>query len=435
MPRPANLLTFWLKNELKTVIALGVLLVVLVSFSLAVGTSYKFDFGDGAASGLEGGFLPVDGGASMYPVAASGLQYGWLEEVLPFSNGAAVSSRLNRDGNKGVTPSRFRIIGLDNGNYTVSLVSGSLDNGFATKVTVAGKSFSAATQPNEWKTLTFGVEVADSGLELLFQRAGASLWAVNSLTIVPSAGPAEKPTFDVTVQPTAHTVRVGGSAVYRISINPLNGYASLANLSLSGLVGEMSAGFSPASEIPPMVSYLTITTAKTTPIIQYDFVITAKGDDADAYTINKSISLLLTNNSRTPTTVGPEDGVSISPGQQGIGEDTGAGTLDSVYLEPRTREEALQEQKLIDEFAKEEKKKLASTKEMMEIRDIATINAFPVELPAIPKTAFEASLQYLTTAGIIGTAVDSAPPAAAAEPVARMGFWERLFKTMVNPTL
>jgi hypothetical protein len=436
MPNLRRTLAIFFKNELKATIALGVLLIVLVSFSLAVGNSYKFDFGDGTPSGLEPGYLPVDGNATMYPVTSAGLQYGWLDPVIEFSNGAAVASKLNRDGNKHVADARFRITGLPNGNYTVSLVSGSLDNGFATKLTVAGKSFSATTQPNEWKTLTLGVEVVNGSLELFFQRAGAgaSLWAVNSLTIVPSTAPAEKPTFDVTVQPTAHTVRVGGTAIYRISVNPLSGYASPVDLSIAGLVGEMSAQFSPASAIPPFVSDLTLLTSKNTPITQYDFIVTAKGHDIDAYTVNKSISLLLTNNTNAPTVVKPDTGIVTGLGQGASGT-PGAGSLDDAYLQPRTPAEAKQEQKLVDEFARQEEKKLASTKEILEIRDINTINGFALEPIVIPKTALEQSLQYLTAAGIIGTAVDSAPPAAVAAPEARIGFWERLFKTMVSPAL
>ena len=344
-----------------------------------------------------------------------------------------MASKLNRDGNKHVADARFKITGLPNSNYIVSLVSGSLDNGFATKVTVAGKSFSATTQPNEWKTLTLGVEVVDGSLELLFQRAGAgaSLWAVNLLTVVPSAGPAEKPTFDVTLQPTAHTVRVGGTAVYRISVNPLGGYASLIDLSIAGLVGEMSAQFSPASAIPPFVGDLTLVTSKTTPITQYDFIVTAKGRDTDAYTVNKSIGLLLTNSANTPTIVVPGTGTTTGS----TTGSSGAGSLDDAYLQPRTYAEARQEQKLIDEFARQEEKKLASTKEILEIKDINTINGFALEPIVIPKTTLEQSLRSLTAAGIIGTAVDSAPPAAAAAPKAEIGFWERLFKTMVNPAL
>lgn len=436
MPNLRHLLTTFLRNELRAVLALGVLLIALVSFSLAVGDSYKFDFGDGAPSGLEPGYLSVDGNASMYPVASANLQYGWLDPVIEFSNGAAVASRLNRDGNKHIDNARFKLSGIPNGNYTISIVSGSLDNGFATKVTVAGRSFSATTQPNEWKTLTLGAEVTDGSLEFLFQRAGAgaSLWAVNSLTVVPSPIPVTKPTFDVTIQPTSHTVRVGGTAVYQVSINPLSGYASQVDLSIAGLVGGISAQFSPAAAIPPIVSDLTIITAKNTPLTQYDFVVTATGHDADVYTINKTISLLLTNSTSTPLVVQPGTSSATGPNQGSTGS-PGAGSLDDIYLQPRTVAEAKREQKLIDEFAKEEARKLASTREMTGLKDISTLNGFAPVSAAIPKTSFEASLQYLTTTGIIGTAVDTAPPAVTAEPEARMGFWERVFKTMVNPTL
>jgi hypothetical protein len=87
---------------------------------------------------------------------------------------------------------------------------------------------------------------------------------------------------------------------------------------------------------------------------------------------------------------------------------------------------------MVDEYAASEAKKFADTNEILELKDIATINSFIPVPPAEPKTAFESSLQYLTLTGIIGTTVDSAPPASISAPKP-IGFWERLFKTMVSP--
>lgn len=433
MPKLSHAFTTFIRNELRLAVSLGVLLLVLVGLSLAIGNSYQFDFGDGSAGGLELGYLAVDGGASMYPVNSSDIQYGWLDDTLAFSNGAAVSSRLNRDGNKGVNPARFRITGLVNGNYRLSLVVGSLDTGFATKVVTSGRSFSTTTEPNQWKTLTFDAEVQGGSLELLLQRAGTSLWGIDALTVAPSPTPAVKPTFDVTVQPALHTVRVGGTAVYQISISPLNGYASPVDLSITGLVGGITAQFSPVSAIPPLTADLTIVTAANTPLTQYDFVVIAKGRDADIYTVNKSLSLVVTDSAAVPTKVTP---AKPAPTDAGSGGQTGSNSssIDDAYLTPRTSEEVRSEQKFVDEYAATEAKKLANTKEILEIKDIGTINSFEAVPKIEAKTPFESSLQYMTAAGIIGTTVDSAPPAPQAAPKP-IGFWERLFKTMVNPTL
>ncbi|MFA5270647.1 MAG: hypothetical protein WC400_03530 [Patescibacteria group bacterium] len=432
MPNLFRSFVSFVKSELRLAVSLGVLLLVLVGLSLAIDSSYQFDFGDGDASGLESSYLAVDGGSSMYPISSAAIQYGWLDDTLVFSNGAAVSSKLNRDGNKGVNSARFKVSGLSAGNYHISLVSGSLDNAFSTKVIVAGKSFSTTTQANQWNTLTFDAEATGGDLELLFQRAGTNLWGVNSLIITPSPTPVVQPTFDVTIQPTSHTVRVGGIAVYRVSVSPLNGYASAVDLSITGLSGDITAQFSPASAIPPLVADLTITTSNTTPLIQYDFVVTAKGRDANAYTVNKSISLIVTNSTAVPTTVKP-DATDTNPDQSGQSGSTGT-SLDDAYLTPRTMVDAKSEQKLVDEYVASEAKKMASTREILEIKDISTINSFEPLPDVVAKTTFESSLQYMTAAGIIGTTVDSAPPAPTAI-TKPMGFWESLFKTMVNPTL
>ncbi|MBN2585158.1 hypothetical protein JXA59_00720 [Patescibacteria group bacterium] len=434
MPNLFHSFVSFIKSELRLAVSLGILLLILVGLSLAGGNSCQFDFGDGSA--LESNYLAVDGGASMYPISASGLEYGWVDEAMVFSSGAAVSNKLNRDGNNGVDPASFRITGLDNGNYRLSLVSGSLNSAFSTKVTVNAKSFSTITQVNQWNTLTFDVVVNAGQLDLLFQRAGTNPWGVNSLVVAPSPTPVVSPTFDVTVQPILHTVRVGGTAIYRVSVNPLNGYASEVDLSLSGLVGNVTAKFAPASAIPPLVADLILTTSATTPLTQYDFVVTAKGRDASVYTVNKSISLVVTGSTAVPTVVNPDTSASTDStkidgnGQTG----SGSGSLDNIYLAPRTSAEARNEQNLIDEYAAVEAKRLASTREILEIKDISTINGFEPLPDIAARTPFESTLQYMTAAGIIGTTVDSAPPAPVSDPKP-IGFWERLFKTMVNPTL
>ncbi|OGB74667.1 hypothetical protein A2810_01685 [candidate division Kazan bacterium RIFCSPHIGHO2_01_FULL_49_10] len=422
----------FVKSELRLAVGLGVLLVVLVGLGLAADSSVQFDFGDGL--GLEDGYLPVNGGASMYPVDASGLQYGWLSDTLVFSNGEAVGSKLNRDGNKGFDPARFRVTGLNNGNYRLILVSGSLDTAFSTKITISGRSFSTATLINQWNTLTFDATVADGSLELLFQRVGTNLWAVDSLVIAPSAAPAVQPTFDMTVQPSLHTVRVGGMAIYRVSINPLSGYASPVNLSISGLVGNISAQFAPASAMLPLVADLTITTTAATPLTQYDFVVIATGQDAGAYMINKSISLIVTNSAAVPIVVKPDSGTTSTPTGDGGQTGSDSSPIDDTYLTPRTAEDVRAEQKSVDEYAAVEAKKLADPQEILELKDISTINGFEMFPGAVAKTPFEESLQYLTRTGIIDIAVDSAPPASIAEPEP-LGFWARFFRTMVSPTL
>lgn len=416
-----------LKGELRTVIAVGLLFVVLIGLGLAAdsnGPIYRFDFGDG--HGIASGYIPVNGNISLYPQTSNGIQFGWLGSVIEKSSGAMVSDLRFRDSNAGVDSARFKISGLTSSLYSIELISGDLDDSFLTSVLVEGQSYTMSTTPGDWKTLTFNAPVDDSGeLEFLFERPGEgeNLWGVNALTLTPVTASPDVATFDVEITPLEHIVKKGGTGVYKVSVVPLHGYASFVNLSLDGIVGSITGQFIPASGIPPFVSDLYITTNASTPSTHYDFVINAQGDDAEALSVNQNIKLVVTDLQYVPVQSDMELSESIR--QQ----------IEDIYSMPSTPEKAAEAQRLIDEFIKQiQDKKLANHTELKGIEDIMGINFVIFKELPLPETTFEASLLYLAQAGIIGSVVDTAPPAEdMVSPPSPPGFFERLLGTFTNP--
>ncbi|OGB74038.1 hypothetical protein A2V68_01585 [candidate division Kazan bacterium RBG_13_50_9] len=427
----ANLIFEFLKGELRVVVALGVLLLVLVSWSLAADNAlYKFDFGQ-PGQGTPTGYIPVNGDSSLWPQTAT-IQFGWTSgTVLVASAGGGVSDLLKRDSNYGPDVATFKIGGIQDGFYTVNLLSGDPNVGFSTTVLVGGYSFKLSTSAGQWRNLIFGVTVTGGTVEFAFQ-SGADAWGVNALTLTPTSTPPEQPTFDVSVQPIEHTIKVGGTVVYKVSVTPLAGYANSVSLALSGLVEGMVAQIVPPSGIPSFSADVVITTIATTPPVHYDFVLSVVGTDPLARSVNKNISLVVVETGYVPVT-NETGGTAQGPGfseseQQQIDED---------QFRELTPEEMQAAQELIDEYAVQEQAKLASPVEIGDIDGISEINAFPVvEIPPVPKTAFESTLRQLTQSGTIGSVVDTAPPAPISLPisVAQPSFWEVLLSRLFNPT-
>lgn len=72
------------------------------------------------------------------------------------------------------------------------------------------------------------------------------------------------PDFSVSAAPTTQAVLPGGSAGYAITINPIGSFAENVSLSVSGLPGGATAGFSPNPTTSS--SMLTVSTSTTTPV-------------------------------------------------------------------------------------------------------------------------------------------------------------------------
>jgi hypothetical protein len=139
-------------------------------------------------------------------------------------------------------------------------------------------------------------------------------------------------------------------------------------------------------------------------------MITAKGNDMGIYTVNRSIGLVL----------------SYEPAEEPSAE--------PPVIDLKTfQKQAVANQKFIDQYLTAEQKRLLTPEELLSLQELPGATVFPVmpELPQ-PRSLVDASLRQLTSAGIIGMVVDSAPASESAPP-AQVGFWGQFFGAMFNP--
>ncbi len=424
----SRFITSLLKNEFRTIIALGVLLVALVGFGLAAEdtVTYRFDFGDG--QGIASGYLPINGNASPYPVTNGVISYGWVGGVIAKSSGAAVEDLRLRDSNIGIPQATFKISGLTDGPYSVSVVSGDLDDSLSSLVSISGQNYVINSLTGSWETFVFNTTVTDGNFNLTIKPSGANLWGINALVISSIAVLPPAPTFDLAINPAEHTIRSGGTVVYKVSVSPLNNYANSVDLSVMGLVDGMTSQFTPASGVPPFNSDLTVTTSKSNVSTHYDLVINAKGDDLDKHTINQSINLIITDFPPDPIdkTIPPDISKPNPDEPVDISDDW-------------TLEDAIEAQRKIDEFVSKflQEGQLSNKAEMESLDDIAFINDLITftEYP-FPQTSTEATLLYLTEAGIIQSVVDTAPPMGEYKPPVRApSLFEILLRVFAGPAI
>ena len=414
-----------LKGELRASIALGALLLVLVGWSLAANgdNAVKFDFGDN--SGVAPGYISVSG--SNYPTDASGLQFGWLDPVIIKSHGSAVADLRLRDSNVSIEPARFKIAGLTRTLYNAEIISGDLTDDLATRVTYAGQNYLIRSNPGEWNRLILSVAPVNGEIEIDFSRIGTAenLWGINVLTLTATDTALSKPVFEMSLQPSAHIVYPGGQAVYRVNISSPNSYASEVNLSITDLVPSITAQITPAGGLPPFAADIRLLTTTATPTTLYSFTMQAKGEDADALTINKQLTLTVTGSQseamQDPNSLSPEFPQSIQD------------QLDYLNLIPATLAEMKSAQAKIDLFQKLQDRKLINRSQMQDLNELALTDVMPAfgEYPA-SEDGFGAALLYLTKAGMISSVVDYAPPAGD-DQKPPIGFWAKFFGSVSNP--
>ncbi|MEM7049288.1 MAG: choice-of-anchor D domain-containing protein [Acidobacteriota bacterium] len=83
--------------------------------------------------------------------------------------------------------------------------------------------------------------------------------------------------FTVDVSPSARSVQRGQSAIYTVSVNPVNGFSTGVSLSISGLPTGTSHTFTPATVTPGNSSTLEVTTSSSTPLVTRTLTITGSG--------------------------------------------------------------------------------------------------------------------------------------------------------------
>ncbi|MGA8220114.1 MAG: hypothetical protein WB780_00560 [Candidatus Acidiferrales bacterium] len=106
------------------------------------------------------------------------------------------------------------------------------------------------------------------------------------------------------------SVQPGGTAVYDMTLVPLNGFSDSVSLSASGLPSGATASFSPATVIPVSPnSAISIQTSASTPAGSYDVIFTGTSG-----TLSRSAHLLLSVGGDFTGSVSPQ-ALSVIPGQ------------------------------------------------------------------------------------------------------------------------
>ena len=126
------------------------------------------------------------------------------------------------------------------------------------------------------------------------QANGTFNWSTRIATFkFPSCGAAPVPDFSIAATPSSVTADPGTNATYTVNLAPSNGYAGTVNLTAGGLPSGASAGFSPASLVPPGSSTLTVGTSPTTPAGSYTLIIT--GTDSTGAPAHTTTATLVVN--------------------------------------------------------------------------------------------------------------------------------------------
>jgi hypothetical protein len=132
----------------------------------------------------------------------------------------------------------------------------------------------------------------------------------------PNCGAAATPDFSMSSNPTSRTVTTGATATYTITVAPTGG-AGPVSLSASGLPGNSTDGFNPASTTS--TSTYTVTTTSATPVGTYPITITGTATGAPTHTVNLSLTVTAPSTATAPSapakpTVAPNSrkGVNVS---------------------------------------------------------------------------------------------------------------------------
>ena len=114
------------------------------------------------------------------------------------------------------------------------------------------------------------------------------------------------PDFSVSATPSTQAVAAGGSAGYSVTVVPTNGFTGIVDFSVSGLPGDATASFNPASVDTSGSTTMTITTSATTPAGSYSLQITGLNGALQHTT---SVTLVVTN---------PDFSLSVSPSSRNV---------------------------------------------------------------------------------------------------------------------
>ena len=261
--------------------------------------------------------LPAGATASFIPASAVNPKT-WALRVATTSTTAAGTYPLTITGTSGTLshsttvtlivqgPPDFSISASPNsqtvtpGNSTAYTTSISPLNGFASTV-----NLSVSGLPTGATASISPASISGSGSSTLtVSTATTTPMGTYTLTITGTSGTLSHstaatlvvpgPDFSILAGPGSQTVTQGNNTTYATSINALNGFTNMVNLSVSGLPSGATANFSPTSVSGSGSSTLTVSTATTTPAGTYTLTITGTSGP-----LSNSITITLVVNAAT----------------------------------------------------------------------------------------------------------------------------------------
>ena len=233
----------------------------------------------GLSSGYAAAFHDITSGSNGFPaVTGYDLVTGWGSP-----NGPGLINALTapQGPNFSMSPSPNSLT-LKQGNQGMSTITVTPVNGFSGTVglTVSGcpanttctlSSTSVTLPPAQTSTLTVQTTSTTPGGTYTLTITGTSGSLVQTTTVGLII-----PDFSISASPPSQNIVAGGSAAYKASLAPLNGFAGTVGLTVSGCPSNSTCTLNPTSvNLPPnQTSTLTVQTTKTTPGGTYTLTIT-----------------------------------------------------------------------------------------------------------------------------------------------------------------
>lgn len=148
-------------------------------------TPLRFDFG--GAEPTVTGYVSVSADTKFMPL----LGFGWLDTADLLLRERNVPDRLRSDFVFGKSAHTFRVAGLNNGLYRLTVISGDSDYGdHRTQIKIGDAPFGPLLDPSlgEFATLVGTIEVKNGTANIIFDSPTQN-WVVNALTLEPTDKP------------------------------------------------------------------------------------------------------------------------------------------------------------------------------------------------------------------------------------------------------
>ncbi len=161
---------------------LGIMLYILPGYAQTNRTLHSWDFG--TATFVEKDYAPAGPDTAFTPERG----FGWIATNDLLARDRSAPNALLRDFVFGKSAHTFRITGLPNGLYLLTVNSGDLTYGdHQTQVKVEGRAFGPLLAPaiGEFMTLTGTVTAENGAVDITFESPSEN-WIVNSISLEPA---------------------------------------------------------------------------------------------------------------------------------------------------------------------------------------------------------------------------------------------------------